>query len=258
MASKGSVARTTAVLLAGLALLAGGLWTTRSPDRPTANAPIPTEAPATAPGSPSTPAAVASTDLRPRSDATVVATTDPTSADASVAATRLVPTDPPPRPPTDRTLARPTAAAPAAALRLGMPAQGGRLGAIFALAGLRTGEHEGYTRVVWELTTADGAQNPSAPLWEAVEQTNDREPKAAGILEGSCHIRLRLADTYAMDFVGPLSIDAAAGGTVNGVRILPMQDDSSLTFAIDLEEPAPYTVTVLQEPLRIVVDVYRP
>jgi hypothetical protein len=211
-----------------------------------------------APGSPSTPAADASADLRP-SSATVVAATDSSSADASVAATRLVPTEPPPRPPTaQRPPARPTGAVPAAALRLGMSARGGGLGAIYELAGLRTGEHEGYTRVVWELTTADEAQNPSAPLWEAVEQTNDWEPQVAGILEGSCHIRLRLADTYAMDFVGPLSIDAAAGGIVKGVRVLPMQDDSSLTFAIDLAEPAPYTVTVLQAPLRIVVDVYRP
>lgn len=258
MASKGSLSRSTAVLLAGLALVVGGLWTTWSLGRRPADAPIPTGPTPAAPAVGNPGATDAADDLRP-STPTVVATASPSAADASIAATRLGPTEPPPRPPTaQRPPARPTAAAPAAALRLGMPAQGGRLGAIYELAGLRTGEHEGYTRVVWELTTADEAQNPSAPLWEAVEQTNDREPQVAGILEGSCHIRLRLADTYAMDFVGPLSIDAAAGGIVKGVRVLPMQDDSSLTFAIDLAEPAPYTVTVLQAPLRIVVDVYRP
>lgn len=67
-----------------------------------------------------------------------------------------------------------------------------------------------------------------------------------------------MSDTYAMNFVGSMSLDTPATGPVNGVRLLPLADDSSLSFAVDLAEPAPYTVTVLQAPLRIVVDVYRP
>ena len=168
------------------------------------------------------------------------------------------PASQPPTPAVDRATTEAPASAPADALRLGQGAQGGRLGAIYELVGLRTGEHGAFTRAVWELATADQTQGQLEPLWEVVQQRNDQEPKAAGILDGSCHIRLRLADTYAMNFVGSLRLDAPAGAAINGIRILPMEDDSSLVFAVDLAEPAPYTVTVLQAPLRIVLDVYRP
>lgn len=153
----------------------------------------------------------------------------------------------------------PAAQPPADALGLGQGTQGGRLGSIYRLQGLRQGEHPGFTRLVWELRADPPATTQTeGPLWEIVEEANRAEPKAAALLEGCCHIRLRLADTYAEDFVGALSLSPAPSGPVRGTRILPMEDDSSLTFAIDLAEPAPYTVTLLQEPLRVVVDVYRP
>lgn len=148
--------------------------------------------------------------------------------------------------------------APAGALGLGEGTKGGRLGRVYRLEGLRQGEHPGFTRLVWQLATDSPGEDAEGPLWEIVEEVNQAEPKAAALLKGCCHLRLRLADTYAQDFVGALSLDPAPGGPVLGTRLLPMEDDSSLTFAVDLAEPAPYTVTVLQGPLRVVVDLYRP
>lgn len=152
----------------------------------------------------------------------------------------------------------PSGGPPAGALGLGQGAKGGRLGAIYRLEGLRQGEHAGFTRLVWQLSAEPAAKDAEGPLWEIIQEANQAEPKAAALLEGCCHIRLRLADTYAQDYVGALSLSPAPGGPVRGTRLLPMEDDSSLTFAIDLAEAAPYTVTVLQDPLRVVVDVYRP
>lgn len=244
------------LLLVGL-LMVGGVWTALRLRRPASETTVPTAAPAPTTGSSDAADTAIQASALPDPAATA---TGVGGAPSPLAATTTAPIEPPSAaPPVNQpATATDSSAAPAGALGLGESSRGGRLGGVYRLRALRTGEHDGFTRVVWELSADDEVRAQDAPFWETLEQANRQEPKAAAVLDGCCHIRLRLADTYAMDFAGALNLDTPAGGPVNGVRVLPLEDDSSLTFAIDLPAPAPYTVSVLTAPLRIVIDVYRP
>lgn len=249
----GSGARGSALLLLGL-LLVGGLWTARRLSQPASETTVPTAAPDPTPG----PFETVDAALQASTLPDPAATTTGVGAPSPPAAATTEPTEPPTTPPMNRPTAGNSSAAPAGALGMGQSARGGRLGGVYRLRALRSGEHDAFTRVVWELSADDEARADEAPLWEVLEQANNQDPLSAEVLAGSSHIRLRLADTYAMDVAGALNLDTPAGGPVSGVRLLPLADDSSLTFAIDLSAPALYTVSVLKAPLRIVIDVYRP
>jgi hypothetical protein len=250
----GPTARATSLGLLGL-LLVGGLWTARRLSQPASETAGPTAAPEP------TPARFATADAALQASALPDSATAPSvgGVPSPLAITTTVPAEPPSAPPVDRpATAADGSSAPAGALGMGQGARGGRLGGVYRLRDLRSGQHDGFTRVVWELSADDGERAQEAPLWEVLQQANEQDPQAVGVLAGRYHIRLRLADTYAMDTAGALSLDTPPGGPVSGVRLLPLADDSSLTFAIDLPAPAPYTVSVLKAPLRIVIDVYRP
>lgn len=251
----GSGARGSSLLLLGL-ILVGGLWTARRLSQPAPETTVPTADPDPTPGRFETADAALQASALPDPAATA---TGVGGAPAPLAAATTAPTEPPSAPPVNPPVtAANSSAAPAGALGMGQSARGGRLGGVYRLQALRTGEHDGFTRVVWELSADDEERAEEAPLWEVLERANSQDPLSAEVLAGNCHIRLRLADTYAMDVAGALNLDTPAGGPVSGVRLLPLADDSSLTFAIDLPAPAPYTVSVLKAPLRIVIDVYRP
>lgn len=252
----GSGARGSSLLLLGL-LLAGGLWTVRRLSRPAPETIVPTAVLTPTPGRGETAAAALQASALPDPAATA---TGVGGAPSPLAASPTAPIEPPSAaPPVNQpATAADSSAAPAGALGLGESSRGGQLGGVYRLRALRSGEHDAFTRVVWELSADDEERAQEAPLWEVLEQANSQDPLSAEVLAGSCHIRLRLADTYALDVAGALNLDTPAGGPVSGVRLLPLADDSSLTFAIDLPAPAPYTVSVLTAPLRIVIDVYRP
>ncbi len=126
---------------------------------------------------------------------------------------------------------------------LGRTIQGGSLGSIYRLTDLRSGRHEGFTRFVWELSSEAG----SGPYFEAVEERTD---------SGDLRIRLRVSDLYAYDYTGAMSLELPPDATATSLRPLTTADDAIMAFAVDLERPARYAITTLQDPLRIVLDVY--
>lgn len=146
--------------------------------------------------------------------------------------------------PSGPTTPPPTAGAPAprADALLGQTVEGGAIGATYRLAAMRSGEHAGFTRLVWELREATGT-----PRYTATEV------EAAG---GGARIELTLRDVYAQDFAGTLSLSVAGSPVVTGVSPLPLHDDAALGFAVALARPARFEVAALENPVRIVVDVY--
>lgn len=175
----------------------------------------------------------------------------PTAAPIALA-TALPATAPPPSaaPPT---LAPPSAAAPTgapptavgalppAAGLIGKRLAGGVLGAGYHLAAIRTGEHDGFTRVVWEMDEAAGA-----PRWSALLRRD---------VEGTAVIDITLADVVAVDKPGAMAAQAVQSPVVDSVRPRRLEDDAVLAFAIRLARPAGYAVTLLEAPVRVVVDV---
>lgn len=152
-----------------------------------------------------------------------------------------------------RTIAPPTAAPPTgapptavgalppAADLLGRRLTGGVLGAAYHLAAIRTGEHDGFTRVVWEMDEAAGA-----PRWTALLRRD---------VEGTAVIDVTLADIVAVEKPGAMAAQAVQSPVVDSVQPRRMADDAVVAFAIRLARPAGYAVTLLEAPVRVVVDV---
>lgn len=184
----------------------------------------------------------AATALRPAMTVPAVAATPGPLATAREAPTAapIFPTTAAPSGPTPP----PTAGAPAprADALLGQTVEGGAIGATYRLAAIRSGEHAGFTRLVWELREATGT-----PRYTATEV------EAAG---GGARIELTLRDVYAQDFAGTLSLSVAGSPVITGVSPLPLHDDAVLGFAVALARPARFEVAALENPVRIVVDVY--
>lgn len=137
---------------------------------------------------------------------------------------------------------------------IGLSAQGGVIGDTYNLTDLRVGEHEGFTRIVWELDQTGGS-----PRFEAVERSNVSEPISGMSLAGAARIEVTLHDTQALQMAGRVAVDTPASGVVRGVQIVPNVDDSLLTFAVVLDRPARFEIVALEvegTPTRIVLDVY--
>lgn len=123
----------------------------------------------------------------------------------------------------------------------GRTVEGGAIGATYRLAAMRSGEHAGFTRLVWEMREAAGTPKYTATAVEA---------------PGGARIELTLRDVYAQDFAGPLSLAVAGSPVVTGVAPLPLQDDAALGFAVALSRAARFEVASLENPVRLVLDVY--
>ena len=140
---------------------------------------------------------------------------------------------------------------------LGQKVSGGS-GGISDLLELRSGEHDGLTRVVWELAARADLKPGDAPNFSAVEHSNQNAPETVGAkLEGPARIEMVLQDVYGYDFLGTMSLDTPASSVMRGLRLLRVEDDATLAFAIDLNRPARYSVTILDDPPRIVLDIYQ-
>ena len=134
-------------------------------------------------------------------------------------------------------------AAPAAASFIGSAVSGGQIGGSYQLVDLRSGEHAGFTRIVWELEGEAGG----IPRFEAVEEL------AEG---GGARIGLSISDLYGYAFVGSLSADTPESPIVRGLRPTQGGDDALMRFDIALARPARFTLVALEAPLRLVLDVH--
>lgn len=191
----------------------------------------------------------AATEASGRSDVTVPT---PSSGDGPSATTASKSTEwtgrPSARPPTVRATSRsplqqPTLAGalPSADELLGKPLVGGTLGPSFHLAAIRSGEHDGYTRIVWEMDEAAGA-----PRWSALLRRD---------VEGTAVIDITLSDVVAIQQPDAMAAQAVQSPVVDSVQPRRIQDDAVVGFAIRLARPAGYAVTLLEAPVRVVVDV---
>ncbi|MCC7020013.1 MAG: hypothetical protein IT332_09680 [Ardenticatenales bacterium] len=135
----------------------------------------------------------------------------------------------------------PTAAFPNAAILIGKRLEGGAIGSIFHLDDVRTGEHPGYTRIVWAMDEEAGA-----PRWTTLLRRD---------VEGTAVIDVALYDVSA--FAKPETLDAQSPQSpiVDSIRQQRVADDAELRFAVRLARPAGYRVTVIDGPVRVVLDV---
>jgi hypothetical protein len=133
---------------------------------------------------------------------------------------------------------------------IGLSVSGGQLGEVFSLVDLRSGVNaEGTVRLVWELSARNGM-----PSYEIVEESNTLSQPESEI-PGKARLTVTLHDVSAMD-LGPTLPLAVAGTTaVTGVFMIPTFDDALLSFGAGL---ARYEVTELEDPARLVVDVFPP
>lgn len=145
----------------------------------------------------------------------------------------------------------PTAAAPADGTALPSPnallgrrLEGGALGGTYRLVEVRTGRHPGFTRIVWAMEEAQGA-----PRWSTLMRDD---------VEGTAVIDVLLSDTAAVEHPEALAAQAVDSPVVDSVQPRRIADDAMLAFSVRLARPAGYTVTLLQSPVRVVIDVADP
>lgn len=132
-------------------------------------------------------------------------------------------------------------------------------GAFGLLTGVRVGDHEGFTRIVFDF------QEPSFPNWELayvpgeIETTGEPE---GGWVDGAAYLVARFqpsgtadlsGDEVVMTYDGPRRIDVGNGSIV---QLLIIEDfEANLWWAIGLVGEKPFSVGTLAGPPRIYVDI---
>lgn len=128
------------------------------------------------------------------------------------------------------------------------------------LSRVRVGAHDGYDRVVWEFSEGD---RPRVRV-EYVDEP--RQPGSGDPVDvaGSAYLRLiaefatdRGAELYAPGaepYEGPSRLD---GGNAQVVReVVSLGDfEANMQWAIGVDQERPFRIRVLEDPLRIAVDV---
>lgn len=129
------------------------------------------------------------------------------------------------------------------------------------LTAVRTGRHEGFDRVVW---TFDGA----TPAYRVayVERPITEDGSGTPIeVRGDATLQIILTPASGTDlsgeevrtvYEGPERIDGAAGGASIVEEVVLTGDfEATLSWVIGIGRQAPFTVTELSDPTRVVIDV---
>lgn len=90
------------------------------------------------------------------------------------------------------------------------------------------------------------AEAEGAPRWAALLRRD---------VEGTAMIDLTLADVSAVDKPAEVAAQAVDSPIVDSVQPRRVPDDAVLAFRVRLAHPAGYRITVLEAPVRIVLDV---
>ena len=131
------------------------------------------------------------------------------------------------------------------------------------LTEVRAGRHPGFDRVVWEF---DGpAPSFRAEYAEGPVRESGSGAKVDVAGEGALTIIFSLASGVDLSgdepveiYTGPRRIAGDDAGTRNITEIVETGDfESTLAWAVGVEQATPFTVTVLAEPTRVVLDVAR-
>lgn len=121
-----------------------------------------------------------------------------------------------------------------------------------AVVGVRVAEHERFDRVVFDL------EGEGLPGW-FIDYTETPRQQGSGFpveYEGSIALRVGLVGTpYPFDLdIEPMEMTTVEGaGHVTGVTFTSIFEGQS-EFVIGLEEQLPYSVSLLQDPTRVVID----
>lgn len=132
-------------------------------------------------------------------------------------------------------------------------------GAFGLLTNVRIGDHEGYTRIVFDF------QEPDFPNWEFTYVPGEIEGMAGsegGWVEGDAYLVARFQPSgtadlsgaeVVMTYDGPRRIDAGLGSVV---QLLIIEDfEANLWWAIGLTGEKPFSVGTMTGPPRIYVDI---
>lgn len=132
-------------------------------------------------------------------------------------------------------------------------------GAKLTVTDIRTGRHDGFDRVVYEL---DGEGEPGWRVGyvdEPVQQGSGNEVTLAGgaaiqvLIEGSGYP----FDTGVEPYTGPDPVLAEAGGSVTEVTGSGVFEGVTQSFIGVAEAGTPFSVEALTDPTRVVIDVAR-
>ncbi len=132
-------------------------------------------------------------------------------------------------------------------------------GAFGLLTDVRLGDHEGYTRIVFDF------QEPDFPNWEFAYVPGEIEGMAVpegGWVEGEAFLVARFQPSgtadlsgseVVMTYEGPRRIDVGTGSVV---QLLIIEDfEANLWWAIGLTGERPFSVGTMTGPPRIYVDI---
>lgn len=222
----------TLTAITALTLAACGTGDTSGDGETPASTTVTTTVTAPAPGTPET--------------TTATTATTPGSAPPSDAGTRTVTVTVTPEPTSPTAL--PPLGTPDLARKQRDPAGPWRL----AVVGVRVAEHERFDRVVFDLA------GEGSPGW-FMDYTATPTQQASGFpvdYEGVIALQLSIIGTpYPFDLdVEPMELTTVEGaGHVTGVTFTSIFEGHS-EFVIGMEEQLPYSVTLLENPTRVVID----
>jgi hypothetical protein len=131
------------------------------------------------------------------------------------------------------------------------------------LTDVRAGRHPGFDRVVWEFDGPAPSFRAEYAEGPVTESGSGDDVEVAG--DAALTVTFSLASGMDLSgdepvemYTGPRRIAGDDAGTRNIAEVVETGDfESTLAWAVGVERVTPFTVTVLAEPTRIVLDVAR-
>ncbi len=191
--------------------------------------------------------------------ATVTATSADTPNPTAVSPSATLPTEtavPSPEPPL--TADDPVDAAPFP-VDLAPDTADASAGAFLSPVNVRFGVHDGYDRIVLDL---EGSGQPGW-LSEYVDNPRAEGSGATVSLEGTADLQTTVkgvvypTETGAQDYVGPMRFQPTTAGVVEEVVYGPVFEGKAEVY-IGLSSKQPFRVFLLEDPTRVVIDIYHP
>lgn len=145
---------------------------------------------------------------------------------------------------------------------IGQVYEGGILGHIWNLTDIRCEVQPDRVRLVLEM----GGDEEGIPPFQLVEVYNDQvlfpvapDEEAYDPSWGEARIDITISDLYAWDYPlnEKLPIVLPDNPLVTKIGLYPTYDDAMLGFSIGLKRAAPYEVSTLESPARIVIEVFK-